>query len=74
MLRTTQRRMLRLIIQTKRKCKKKKELGEKDIHDDEMSEDTQQDSTHDEHQQDGSISLDDEDKHSKPRRRFRRLD
>ena len=52
MIRTTQRRMLRLIIQTKRKYKHKKDSGGKDIPDDEMSEDTyewgQEDSTNDE--------------------------
>ena len=61
MLRTTQRRMPRLIIETKENTKRK-QLGEKDIRDDKISEDTQEeDSTHDEHDQDSSISVDDED-------------
>ena len=62
MLRTAQLRMLRLIIQTKRTCEHKKELGDKDIRDDEMSEATQEeeDSTHDEYDQDSSISYDDD--------------
>ena len=59
MLRTTQRRMLRLIIQTRRKYKNNKNL-DKDIRNDEISEDTEEkDSTHDEHDQD-SISFDDD--------------
>ena len=58
MLRTTQRRMLRLIIQTRRKYKNNK--NDKDIRNDEISEDTEEkDSTHDEHDQD-SISFDDD--------------
>ena len=61
MLRTTQRRMLRLIIQTKRKYKNKQESGGKYIRDDEISEETQEEiSTHDECDQDSSISFDDD--------------
>ena len=62
MLRTAQRRMLRLIIQTERKYKsKKKKHGGKVVRDDEISEDTQEeDSTHDEYDQDSSISFDDD--------------
>ena len=60
MIRTTQRRMLRLIIQKKQKYKNinKKELGGKDIQDDEMSESTKEDSTNEEYDQDSSISFD----------------
>ena len=52
MIRTTQRRMLRLTIQTKIKDKKtnQKDWGRKDLQDEEMSEDTQEeDSTNDEY-------------------------
>ena len=61
-LRTTQRRKLRLIFQTKRKYKQtQKETGEKDIRDDEISEEThEEDGTHDEYDQDSSISFDDD--------------
>ena len=52
--------MLRLIIQTKRKYKNKKELVEKDVRDDEISEDTREDSTHHEYDQDSSIPFDDD--------------
>ena len=49
MLRTTQLGVLRLIIQTTRKYQKQTETGEKDIRDDEISEETQEEiSTHDE--------------------------
>ena len=59
MLRTSQRRMLRLIIQTKRKYEESKEIGERDVREDEKSKDTQEeDSTHDEYDQDSSISFD----------------
>ena len=54
------RRILRLIIQTKRtyKKKKKQDLGGTDIQDDEMSEATQkEDSRNDEYDQDSSISF-----------------
>ena len=59
--------MLRFIIQTTRKYKIKKELGENDIRDDETSEDTQEDedSTHDDYDQDSSVSLDDDSTASK---------
>ena len=54
---------LRLVIQTKkRKYKEKKEPGEKDIRDDEISGNAQEeDSTHDEYDQDISISFGDDD-------------
>ena len=45
MLRTTQRRMLRLIIQTRRKYKNNKNL-DKDIRNDEISEDTEEKTAH----------------------------
>ena len=64
MLRTTQCRMLRLVIRTKRKIKKKKkeDLDGTDIQNEDMSEDTQEeeDSTHDEYDQDNSISFEDD--------------
>ena len=59
-LRTAQRRMLRLILQTKEstKSKNKEDFGGKDIQNDEMSEDAQEeDSTNDEYDQDSSISF-----------------
>ena len=54
MLRAAQRGMLRVIIHTKKKIQKiKKETGGKDICDDEISEETQEEiSTHDECDQD----------------------
>ena len=62
----TQRRKLRLIFQTKRKYKQtQKETGEKDIRDDEIIEEThEEDRTHDEFDQDSSISFDDDDEGS----------
>ena len=50
MLRAAQRGMLRVIIQTKKKIQKnKKETGGKDISDDEISEESQEEiSTHNE--------------------------
>ena len=53
--------MLRLIIQTKRKYKNKKDTGGEDIRDDELSEETQEEnSTLNECDQDSSISFDDD--------------
>ena len=61
MLRTTQRRKLRFIFQTKRKQQTQKETGEKNFRDDEISEEIQEeDSTHDEYDQDSSISFEDD--------------
>ena len=60
MLRTTQRRMRRLIIQTKTNArrKNKEHLDGKDTHSEEMSEDThEEDGTNDEYDQDSSISF-----------------
>ena len=52
--------MLRLIRQTKRKYTNNKETGGKYIRDDEISEETQEEnSTHDECDQDSSMSFDD---------------
>ena len=54
------RRMLRLVIQTKRKYKKKNkgDLDGKDIRNDGMSEGTEEeDSTNDEYDEDSSISV-----------------
>ena len=59
LIRTTQLRMFRLIIQTKSKCKRKKQKR-LNSQDDEMSEATnekrKEDSTNDESDQDSSIS------------------
>ena len=61
MLRTTQRRMFRLIIQTKRKYKNRREIGGRGTRDDEISEETQEEiSTIHECDQDSSISFDDD--------------
>ena len=63
MLRATQRRMPRLIIQTKRKYhkKNKEDLDGKGIQNEDMSEDAQEeDSTNDEYDQDSSISFEDD--------------
>ena len=59
MLRTTQRRLLRLIIQREEyKNKNKEDSDGQDIQHDEMSEDArEEDSTNDEYDQDSSISL-----------------
>ena len=53
--------MLRLIIQTKRKYKSKKEPGEKTFVTTKEARRQEEDSTHDEYNQDGSISFDDDD-------------
>ena len=60
MLRTSQRRLLRLFIQTRR-YKHKKETGGRDTRDDEISEESQEEiSTHDDCDQDSTISFDDD--------------
>ena len=60
-LRTTQRRMLRLITQRKSRCKNWKETGGRDTRDDEISEETREEtSANDDCNQDSSISFDDD--------------
>ena len=61
MLRTTQRRKLRLFNQSTRITKIKR-TWRKNLRGDDISDDTgEEDSTHDEYDQDSSISFDDED-------------
>ena len=72
MLRTTQRRKASTHLPDKEKI-----TGEKDIRDDEISEEThEEDSTHDEYDQDSSISFDDDNEGStaSQKRQTRRLD
>ena len=61
MLRAAQRGMLRVIMQTKKKIRKQEGNWRKDICDDEISEETQEEiSTHNERDQDSRFSFDDD--------------